>query len=82
MARVRMLSILRMKSGTSEVELPAATVDELLDALKDRFGPEFQQLLGRCKVIVNGRNVVTLQRGRTPLDHDDEVFLLPPVGGG
>ena len=82
MARVRMLSILRMKSGEVEVDVPAKTVDELLAALQTRFGPEFGQLVGHCKVIVNGRNVVQLKRGRTPLTDEDEVFLLPPVGGG
>ena len=68
--------------GTPASEQPAATVGALLKALERRYGAPFREQQRTCKVIVNGRNVATLQRGRTPLGDDDEVWFLPPAGGG
>ena len=82
MPKVALLSHLATLTGCAEVEVDAASVGELLDRLKARFGPEFARKIKTCKVLVNGVGVAGLRLGRIPLKPTDEVSLLPPVAGG
>ena len=82
MATVKFLSHLAETCGTGRMEMDAPTVAALLQALSDRFGPEFDRKLRTCKVLVNGRTVTSLKLGRTPLAAPDEVAILPPIAGG
>jgi sulfur-carrier protein len=78
MARVRLFAQLRELAGAARVELPGATVDEVLAAAESRFGGEFALALGSAQVWVDGTRV-----DRRAAVHDDsEVALLPPVSGG
>jgi MoaD family protein len=76
--RVRLFASLREIAGGPTVEAEAGTVGELLDALGERYGPEFERVMQIGTVVVDGATV-----GR---DHvlrpEDEVTLLPPVSGG
>ena len=82
MATVKFLSHMAETCGTGQMQMEGMTVDLLLHALSDRFGPEFDRKLKTCKVLVNGRSVTALALGRTPLTAQDEVTLLPPIAGG
>jgi len=56
----------------------AATVDELLDLARARYGSDFAAVLTRSRVWVNGEPV----EGSFRLAEADEVAVLPPVSGG
>lgn len=77
-ARLRLFASAREAAGTSQETLPGATVGELLEAAKRKFGTNFEAVLPSCKVWVNGE---AAELG-APLDDDDEVAILPPVSGG
>lgn len=83
-------------AGRRRDTIDAATLDELLEAAVERFGPRFAEVLPHCRVVVNGEDcrvmvngedcrVVVNREGSEPtvaLGPDDEVALLPPVSGG
>ena len=64
------------------VEIEAATVDELVQAGIARFGEPFRAAVTRATILVNGRAVSLLRRGKTPLAPSDTVWLVLPSGGG
>jgi MoaD family protein len=78
MARLRLFANLREAAGTSNDEVPGATVGDVLDAAVDRYGSRFSEGLGTARVWVNGEPA---QR-ETPIVDQDEVALIPPVSGG
>ena len=62
---------------------------ELLASLAARYGTGFRravfsgdQLNGEIIILVNGRNVLHLQKLDTPLTASDEVSVFPMVAGG
>ncbi len=66
----------------SGIEIDAATVGELLAECTARWGDEFARELKRVTIVVNGRAIALLQRGRTPLGPGDTVWLVKAAGGG
>jgi molybdopterin converting factor small subunit len=64
------------------IEIDAATVDELLARCVARFGDDFARELRRVAVLVNGRAIALLQRGKTPLGPGDVVWMVKAAGGG
>jgi sulfur-carrier protein len=77
-ARLRLFASAREAAGTSQETLPGATVGELLEVAKHRFGANFEAVLPSCKVWVNGEAADMSAR----IGDDDEVAVLPPVSGG
>jgi len=55
-------------------------VRDLLAIARQRYGADFDAVLTRCAVWVNGDEPVAGED--TPLTGDDEVAILPPVSGG
>lgn len=78
MAVIRLFAAAREAAGTTRDELPGATVGEVLEAARARYGPGFVALLPTCRVWVNGEQA---DEG-TPVAAGDEVAVLPPVSGG
>jgi sulfur-carrier protein len=78
MARVRLFASVRDAAGVARDEVPGDTVEAVLAAAVDRYGPEFAALLQRCRVWVNGEPVAP----DAPVSDADEVAVLPPVSGG
>ena len=78
MARVRLFAALREAAGASEVEASGATVQEVVDALCERYGERFSRVARAGSVIVDGERA---SMGRAVRD-DEEIALLPPVSGG
>jgi MoaD family protein len=78
MARLLLFAAAREAAGTREVEIDAATVGELLDAARSRFGEHFSAVLAHSKVWCNGEPAGS----GDPIGAGDEVAVLPPVSGG
>jgi len=75
---VRLFAQARVAAGTAAEDLPGATVAEVLDAARSRFGDEFAAVLDTCGVWVSGEPAVESD----VVGGDDEVAILPPVSGG
>jgi molybdopterin synthase sulfur carrier subunit len=50
----------------------------VLNIAVKRFGPQFESVLGSCRVWLNGESVEMHHR----VGDGDEVAVLPPVSGG
>jgi molybdopterin converting factor small subunit len=75
---LRLFAQAREAAGTGSVELDGATVGDVLDVAVARFGAPLADVLGICRVWVNGE---AADRS-APVGAGDEVALLPPVSGG
>lgn len=82
---VEFLGIPRERAGVADLEIEAATLGELLDALASQF-PELRELIANGELHpsvvanLNGDEFVT-DRSR-PLAHDDHVLILSADVGG
>jgi molybdopterin synthase sulfur carrier subunit len=77
-AQLRLFASAREAAGTSSETIAGATVAEVLDAAKKKFGPTFESVLPSCRVWVNGEAA----EPSTHVGDGDEVAVLPPVSGG
>jgi molybdopterin synthase sulfur carrier subunit len=78
--------------GRFEVSLTeGSTVGNLLEELTNTWGdelatrlfvPDRSKLLPHIGLMVNGRSISLLQNMDTVLHDEDEILILPPVGGG
>lgn len=78
MPTLKLFAQAREAAGTARDEVPDGTVAELLELARQRYGAEFSQVLGTCKVWVNGQPADEA----TTVSQNDEMALLPPVSGG
>jgi MoaD family protein len=76
--RVRLFASLRELAGSSQMELDAPDVGDLLDQLSRKFGPEFDRIMAAGSVVVDGERAGRDHR----LEPQADVALLPPVSGG
>jgi molybdopterin converting factor small subunit len=76
--KVRLFAQAREAAGTGVDELPGSTVEAVLDAARQRYGPTFTAILGQSRVWVNGEPAAL----EVAVDDADEVAVLPPVSGG
>jgi molybdopterin synthase sulfur carrier subunit len=92
---VKLFTFLRELVGKREVTIEfegrKVKVGELLDRLTNLYGEEFREYVfdpvsGRIReylqLLVNGRNVVSLDGLDTELKDGDIFAIIPPVGGG
>jgi molybdopterin converting factor small subunit len=68
--------------GEETIRSEARTVGDLLDEVRRRVAPEDWEWAGRVAVLINGRNMHMLQGRKTPLEPDDQVWMIVPSGGG
>jgi molybdopterin converting factor small subunit len=78
MAVLRLFAAAREAAGTGRAELTGATVSEILERARARFGDDFAQVLGTSRIWVNGQPA----DGDDRVAETDEVAVLPPVSGG
>jgi len=78
MARVRLFANLREIAGSSQVDIEGDTVGAVVDALGDRFGPEFRRHMQTARLWKNGNEGSC----EDPVHADDELAVIPPVSGG
>jgi|GEM_PF-507884 len=82
MAQLMLFAGLREAAGRSRDQIQAATVEELIEQARIRYGESFRRLLDHSSVAVNGVLIEALDGRATLLEEEDEVALLPPVSGG
>jgi len=68
----------REAAGTGRDDIAGATVGDVLDAARTRYGPAFTSVLTTCRIWVNGDPATVAD----PVRDTDEVAVLPPVSGG
>lgn len=78
MPTIRLFAAAREAAGTDRDHVDGATVGAVLDAATERFGPSFAEVLGSCRVWLNGEPA----ERDDAVDVGDEVAVLPPVSGG
>lgn len=78
MPTLRLFASAREAAGTARDTMPGATVAEVLDAARQRYGDAFATVLTTCKVWVNGDEA----EPSMIVTDADEVAVLPPVSGG
>lgn len=78
MPRLRLFGSVAEAAGTRSDVLAGASVEEVLDAARSRYGVRFSEQLQICRIWVNG----DVPSPDATLREDDEVALLPPVSGG
>ncbi len=78
MATLRLFAQAREAAGVGTTTCEGGTVQEILDAAVERFGPAFASVLAMSKVWVNGDEVPR----SSVVSDKDEVAVLPPVSGG
>lgn len=87
--RVSFHATVRDVAGTSETEITADTLAELMKSLEERFGKKLKDMLvkeGKLRddvvILVNGQNVSHSKGLETRLHPDDDIAIFPPVSGG
>lgn len=75
---LRLFASAREAAGTGTDVVEGATVREVLTAAELRYGARFAEVLGTCRVWVNGEDISI----DAPVGQHDEVAVLPPVSGG
>ncbi|MEM3476261.1 MAG: MoaD family protein, partial [Candidatus Bathyarchaeia archaeon] len=89
--KIKFPSILsKFTNGERNIEVSALNLNEAFEKLEERFGLTFKQALfnqdGSLKrtisVLLNGRNVRSLNFQEVKLNDGDEVVVIPIVGGG
>ncbi|HEV2361725.1 MAG TPA: MoaD/ThiS family protein [Acidimicrobiales bacterium] len=78
MATLRLFAQAREAAGERSRELDAATVGDLLDQARARYGDPFGKVLDGSAVWLNGHPA----DASTRIGPSDEVAVLPPVSGG
>lgn len=78
MAILRLFAAAREAAGTGSATIEATTVADVLAAAAERYGPAFAEVLGTCKVWLNGDETSP----SAAVGPTDEVAVLPPVSGG
>lgn len=89
--KVKLFAGVRLAAGVASVEMDTPPdVRSLLDELARRYGKELEESLldaeGRlvkgAVILVNGRNVHSMEGLDTALGEGDGVSIFPPIGGG
>jgi molybdopterin converting factor small subunit len=75
---LRLFAAAREAAGEARLELEGATVQDVLEQARSRFGQPFGDVLERSRVWVNGQPAPP----DTALGAHDVVAVLPPVSGG
>jgi len=93
MVKVKFFTLLRLKTGIDEVDVEADQISiyELLFKTKETVKSDviIQKLLEKdgslrkgTVILLNGHNILNLDKLDTIVKKDDVVSLFPPGGGG
>lgn len=83
------LTLRRLTSEQEVIELKAATVAEVVDAMHARYNGIRERIMdktghirGSVLVFVNEEDIRFLQNEKTPLKDGDEISIVPAFAGG
>lgn len=79
MAHVRYFAAAAEAAGVASESVDAPTLAALREALVAAHGADFERVLGRCSVLIDGQNT---DAPDTPLAEASLVDVLPPFAGG
>ena len=79
MATIRFFAGAAEAAAADAATFDAATIGALRAQLSGRYGAEFERILGRCSLLVNGTRATD---DAVPLSAGDTVDVLPPFAGG
>ena len=79
---VRYWAAVKDAAGTAEEDVAAATLADLLQAVRRERAPRFGQVLDVCSFLVDGEPVGTRDPGSVALGPGAVVDCLPPFAGG
>lgn len=92
MIKVRFFTLLRLFLGISEIDLDQdqTLVKDLLFLINEKVEKDFLhklidesgELLRGTIILVNGKNILHLEKLNTIVKTGDEVNMFPPGGGG
>ena len=92
MIKIKFFSLIRTYLGINEIEVEAASVsiyELILKAEKliskkflDQLIDEKRQILQGTMILINGRNIVHLDKINSIVQDGDEICIFPPGGGG
>jgi molybdopterin synthase sulfur carrier subunit len=77
-ATLRLFASAREAAGVDRADIDAASVGEVLNVARARFGEHFAAVLASSRVWLNGEQT----DDAAPVGAGDEVAVLPPVSGG
>lgn len=87
--KAEMYSLVRQITGEKEAELEASDVRTALEALRRRYGAEFEKriydgktLSDGINILLRGKNIHVLQGLDTPLSDGDVISLFYSIEGG
>ena len=91
--KIKFFTTLREIVGRKDeqIQLSASTtLEALLKQLSRKYGEDFEDYVydelgkvrGHLQFLINGKSASTAQGLKTKLREDDEIAILPPVGGG
>jgi len=88
--KITFYGALRRETGERETEVEASTLREALSRLTAKYGERFRERIydetGNTRrfinIYVNGKDMRFLAHLDTTLKHEDEVLIIPAVGGG
>ncbi|TFC25680.1 MULTISPECIES: MoaD/ThiS family protein [unclassified Cryobacterium] len=79
MATIRFFAAAAESAAADAAAVDAATIGDLRAQLTSLYGDEFERILGRCSLLVNGTRATD---DTVPLSGSDTVDVLPPFAGG
>jgi molybdopterin converting factor small subunit len=77
-AHLRLFASAREAAGTAQDVIDGSTVEEVLNIAVKRFGPQFESVLGSCRVWLNGESVEMhhrVRRARLQAQEDAVSFV-------
>lgn len=88
---LNLLNIFALQTDKSSVEYEGKTVGDIISQFLNEFKDKLDDgLMSRNKkklhkdilILVNGRNITYLNKYKTPLKDDDEMYLSIALAGG
>jgi len=68
--------------GNQTMSTNARNIGELIDEVRSRLDEKSWDKMKRSTILVNGRNINSLQGQDTPLGPSDIVWMIVPSAGG